>query len=192
MADLDQHLVGIVGGDAQAFGHWVAAAEPLVRDSLRPFAATLDAEAVLQEALLRVWQTAPRFNRDGKPNGLLRLAVRIARNLAVSEARKVKADPAEIEDLERALVRLEAHELRTGPDPLLRALVEECRKKLPGKPAAALSQRLETGGGEPDATLAARLGMKLNTFLQNVTRARRLMGECLKKKGVDLEAELSS
>jgi len=145
---------------------------------------------VLQEALLRVWQTAPRFKSDGKPNGLLRLAVRIARNLAVSELRKVKTDPAEAEDLERALARLEAYEVREGPDPLLRHLVEECRKKLPGKPGLALTQRLECGG-EPDVALAAQVGMKLNTFLQNVTRARRLMADCLKKKGVDLEAELS-
>ena len=190
MADLDHHLQQIAAGDANAFGRWVAGAEPLVRDTLRPFAAALDAEAVLQEALLRVWQTAPRFSPDGRPNGLLRLAVRIARNLAVSETRRLKTDPVEAGDLERALTRLEEYQVREGPDPLLRRLVEECRKKLPGKPAAALAQRLETGGGESDTALASRLGMKLNTFLQNVTRARRLMGDCLKKKGVDLEAEL--
>jgi RNA polymerase sigma-70 factor (ECF subfamily) len=191
MADLDQHLKGIVAGDAAAFGRWVAGVEPLVRETLRPFAASVDAEAVLQESLLRVWQTAPRFAADGRPNGLLRLAVRIARNLAVSETRRLRTDPAEAEELERALARLQAYEMRESPDPLLRHLVEECRKKLPGKPALALTQRLESGGGEPDATLAGRLGMKLNTFLQNVTRARRLMAACLKKSGVDLQAELS-
>ena len=190
MADLDQQLTLIVAGDAAAFGRWVAGAEPLVRESLRAVAAAVDSEAVLQEALLRVWQTAPRFAPDGKPNGLLRLAVRIARNLAVSELRKARSDPAEVEDLERALSRLESYQVREGPDPLLRHLVEECRKRLPGKPGLALAQRLESGG-ETDSTLAGRAGMKLNTFLQNVTRARRQMAECLKKKGVDLEAELS-
>ena len=190
MADLDQHLALIAAGDAAAFGQWVAGAEPQVRVSLRPFAASVDAEAVLQEALLRVWQAAPRFAADGKPNGLLRLAVRVARNLAVSETRRIRTDPAEAEELERALARLQACELCEGPDPLLRRLVEECRRKLPGKPGLALAQRLTSGGGDPDATLAAHLGMKLNTFLQNVTRARKLMAACLKKSGVDLEAEL--
>ena len=46
MADLDHHLPGIVAGDADAFGRWVAGAELQVRDSLRPFAASVDAEAV--------------------------------------------------------------------------------------------------------------------------------------------------
>lgn len=191
MADLDRYLSAIVAGDAAAFGQWVAGVEPQVRESLRPFATSVDAEAVLQEALLRIWQTAPRFAADGRPNGLLRLAVRIARNLAVSELRKIKTDPTEDQELERALARLEAYEVREGPDPLLRRLVEDCRQRLPGKPALALAQRLQSAGGEPDATLAERVGMRLNTFLQNVTRARRLMAQCLKRRGVDLEAERS-
>ncbi|MGC4121382.1 MAG: sigma factor [Myxococcales bacterium] len=191
MADLDHHLPAIVAGDADAFGRWVAGVELQVRDSLRPFAASVDAEAVLQESLLRVWQTAPGFKPDGRPNALLRLAVRIARNLAVSEIRKLRTDQVDPEDLERALAKLEAYQAAEGPDPYLRRLVEECRKKLPGKPSEALAQRLASGGFEPDATLAERVSMKLNTFLQNVTRARKLMAECLKKKGVDLEAELS-
>jgi len=191
MADLDHHLPGIVAGDANAFGRWVAGAELQVRDSLRPFAASVDAESVLQESLLRVWQTAPGFKPDGRPNALLRLAVRIARNLAVSELRRLRADHVDPEELERALSRLEAFEAREGPDPLLRKLVQECREKLPGKPSQALAQRLVSGGAEPDAASAERVHMRLNTFLQNVTRARRLMAECLKKRGVDLEAELS-
>jgi RNA polymerase sigma-70 factor (ECF subfamily) len=31
-----------------------------------------------------------------------------------------------------------------------------------------------------------RLGMKLNTFLQNFTRARKLLADCLRSRGVDL------
>lgn len=189
MADLDHHLPGIVAGDTTAFGRWVAGAEPGLRDSLRPFAASVDTEAVLQESLLRVWQGAPRFAADGRPNGLLRLAVRIARNLAVSETRRARTEPAEVEDLERALQAQLTGPQREGPDPLLRKLIEECRRRLPGKPAQALEQRLATGGTEPDATLAERLGMRLNTFLQNVTRARRLMADCLERRGVDLEGE---
>lgn len=103
----DVHLSRIVAGDAGAFALWLAAVERPVRDSLRSFARVIDVEAVLQEALLRVWQVAPRFEPDGRPNGLLRLGVRIARNLAVSEVRRTRAVPTEDADLERALADAE-------------------------------------------------------------------------------------
>ena len=35
---------------------------------------------------------------------------------------------------------------------------------------------------------AAAVGMKLNTFLQNVGRARKLLGECLERRGVRLSS----
>ena len=193
MADLDQDLAAIAAGDADAFGRWVAGAEHELRKSLRPLSASCDTEAVLQEALLRVWQVAPRFTRDGRPNGLLRLAVTIARNLAMSELRKRRPDSAEADELERTFAREQLasdHEVRPGGDPFLRKLIEECRKRLPGKPAEALLARLTSSGNEKDELLAARLGMKLNTFLQNFTRARKLLAGCLKEKGVDLESEL--
>jgi RNA polymerase sigma-70 factor (ECF subfamily) len=46
--------------------------------------------------------------------------------------------------------------------------------------------RLGSGGGADDATLAASLRMRLNTFLQNVSRARRLLVECLRGRGVEV------
>ena len=36
-----------------------------------------------------------------------------------------------------------------------------------------------------------RAGMSLNTFLQNFTRARKLLAECLGKRGIDLAAEMA-
>lgn len=192
MTDLDVHLLAIQARDAHAFGRWMAGAEPTVRVSLRSFATVVDVEAVLQEALLRVWQVAPRFVQDGRPNGLLRLAVRIGRNLAVSEVRRTRARPAEPEDLERALA--EAAEIEGGdvPDPLLRARIEECREALPDKPRQALEARLESAGGVSDADLAAGLAMRLNTFLQNFTRARRFLAECLRRHGVTIDPELEA
>ena len=92
-----------------------------MRLALRSFAAVVDVEAVLQEALLRVWQVAPRFVPDGKPNGLLRLGVRIARNLATSELRRTRARPVDdLEDTIRAPVA-------AAPDPHLRAAIVACR-----------------------------------------------------------------
>lgn len=186
--DLDRFLPSIAGGDADAFGAWLSFAEPAVRRALRPFAARIDAEAILQEALLRTWQVAPRCEQDGAPNSLLRLALTIAQNLARSEARRLRPDLAIDDELERRIEAASSQEPVT-PDPLLRRVIELCRKKLPGKPAEALLARL-TYFAEPDERLAERLRMNLNTFLQNFTRARKLLAECLKKQGVDLSEVL--
>ena len=168
----DVFLARIVAGDASAFAEWLARVEAPVRLSLGSFARSVDVESVLQEALLRVWQVAPRFVPDGGPNGLLRLAVRIARNLAVSEVRRTRGTPVEV--IEIAVEPVE-------PDPLLRRAIVDCRDRLPQKPRQALDARL--AGGD-DEELAAALAMKLNTFLQNFTRARQLLADCLGKKGI--------
>ncbi len=186
--DIDAFLPSITRGDAHAFGQWLARAEPTVRLSLRSFARVVDVEAVLQEALLRVWQVAPRFVPDGKPNGLLRLGIRIARNLAVSELRRTKSRPADAEEIEAALA--EDDPAPTPPDPMLRRAITVCRDKLPPMPRQAFEARLASAGGEDDDQLATRLNMRLNTFLQNFTRARKLLAECLKRAGVVLHEEL--
>ncbi len=191
MNDLDAFAPAIAAGDADAFARWLGAAERVVRESLRPFAAAVDAEAVLQEALLRLWQVAPRFRPDGRPNGLVRLALRIARNLALDELRRARAAaPAPPDELERAAEAAGARGPRV-PDPFLREAIERCREALPEKPALALAERLANAGADPDERLAERLGMRPNTFLQNFTRARKLLAECLRKRGVEVGAELA-
>jgi RNA polymerase sigma-70 factor (ECF subfamily) len=189
--DLDVHLDAIARGDARAFARWLAGAELRVRESLRSFAAQIDVEAVLQEALLRVWQVAPRVERDGRGDSLLRLAIRIARNLAIDDLRRRR--PTLVDDRE-LLAELEADptQMRASApvDPLLRTQIAKCREQLPRKPGAALTARLEAAGGRPDDELAAALGMKINAFLQNFSRARRMLAECLRRAGVDLDAEL--
>ena len=180
--DLDQHLLAIADGDASAFAQWMTSAEAPLRSSLRSFARLVDTEAVLQEAFLRVWQVARSVKRDGRPNALLRLAFTTARNLALSEARRRAPAPEELERLER--IAAEDAKMPPLPDPLLRAAILECRDKLPAKPRLALDQRLEGAGGQPDGELARRIGMSLNTFLQNFTRARKLLAECLKRRGI--------
>ena len=170
----DVYLARIVMGDTAAFASWLALCESPVRASIGSFARVVDVEVVVQEALLRVWQVAPRFVQDGAPNGLLRLAVRIARNLAVSEVRRTRA--TSVEDVEIAVEPV-------PPDPLLRAAIIDCRDKLPSRPRQALDARLAGGA---DDELAETLGMKLNTFLQNFTRARQLLADCLGKKGISV------
>lgn len=180
MTDSDFLHAQIAAGDADAFGQWLAGAEPRVRGSLASFARVVDVEAVLQEALVRVWQVAPRFTPDGQPDSLIRFAVRIARNLAVSELRRTKARAIEVEDLDEGVT------LVPVPDPMLRQAIVECRDKLPTKPRMVLDARLEAAGGRDDAELADGLGMRLNTFLQNFTRARQLLAECLGKRGIEV------
>jgi len=181
-----QQLASIGAGDDAAFGRWIAGAEPSLRQSLRAFATLLDTEAVLQEALLRVWQVAPKFVSDGKPNALLRFAVTTTRNAAISELRRSAPTKEQLDALEHELAA-EAEAQPSAPDPFLREAILECRKKLPRQPGLALEQRLSSGGKQDDAALALQLGMKTNTFLQNYGRARKLLAECLRKRGVDLE-----
>jgi RNA polymerase sigma-70 factor (ECF subfamily) len=188
----DDAVAAIRAGDDAAFGRWLAGAEPRLRDSLRPFAARVDVEAVLQESLLRVWQVVPRFEPDGRPDALLRLAIRIARNLAVDTLRRTRLEPLDPETIERlaASSDLVAPAPDRSTDPLLRRAIEECRRRLPAKPAKALQARLDSEGAEPDERLAQRVRMRRNTFVQNVVRARRFLADCLRRRGVDLATEL--
>jgi DNA-directed RNA polymerase specialized sigma24 family protein len=122
----------------------------------------------------------------------LRFAIRTGRNLAVSELRRARLVPVEVNELERAAAALEG-----GPppdragDPFLRQAIVDCHGRLPAKPARALDARLESAGSERDVVLADRVGMRPNTFLQNITRARRLIAECLRRRGIDLVTELA-
>jgi RNA polymerase sigma-70 factor (ECF subfamily) len=186
--DLDVYVKAIADGDARAFGKWLAGAEPRVRRSLRSFAQAIDAESVLQETLLRVWQLAPDFVPDGSINSLLRYAIRIGHNLAVSEIRRIQAAPIDYESLENVLAA--AEDPTRAPDPILRRAIAQCCERLPAKPRQAFDARMASAGGQDDAALAAALGMQLNTFLQNFTRARQALAECLKQRGVTVKLEI--
>ena len=185
MSDLDAHLPGIVAGDLTAFTQWVVGAEPRLRLSLSRFAESADTEAVVQETLLRIWQVASRVTPDGQGDSLLRYAIRMSRNLAIDQLRARRAAlPGD-----EAVARLADADVPPPcpPDPLLRRTLEVCRHKLPRKPGLALTARLSSQGEQADSDLAEALGMRLNTFLQNVGRARKLLLACLAKAGVVLQ-----
>ena len=109
----------------------------------------------------------------------------------MSERRHTRTSGADDDTLERALAGDVELAARAPTDPLLRRVIETCRDALPRKPGLALVARLESAGAETDDDLALRLGMTKNTFLQNVTRARKLLFECLERHGVDLSMELA-
>jgi RNA polymerase sigma-70 factor (ECF subfamily) len=185
MNDLDRELAGIAAGDPESFGRWVAGAEPLLRARLRPLSTRIDAESVLQEVLTRVWTTANRCKRDGRPHALVRYAIRIQHNLAIDELRKARLEATDVDTLERYLMAEEPSEPGYS-DPLMRRLVKGCLELLPPKAQAVVRARWESSGLASDSELAAQLNMKLNTFLQNVTRARKLLADCLRSQGADV------
>lgn len=178
-----QRLARITAGDAHAFASWLAEMEPALRASLRRFAAVADVEAVVQETFLRVWHGRGAIEPHPKGRTLERLAFTIGRRLAIDEARRAGRE-REV----AALVETELpmSERDTSPDPHLRAWIERCRSRLPKKPFAALQARIEAAGARRDRELAAELGMQENTFLQNLSRARKLLTACLEKAGIAL------
>jgi len=181
--DLDEYAEAIGAGSEEAFALWLARAERAIRASLRSFATNVDTEAVFQEACLRIWMAARWFVPGDRPNGLLRLAVTIARNLAKTEAVRrgreapLPDDPTEIPD---------PATLVSPADPFLVRAVRKCIEKLPPRPRQAIGARLQNRGRLPDQALARSLNMRPNTFLQNVTRARRLLEECLQRAGIEV------
>ncbi|MHC4992112.1 MAG: RNA polymerase sigma factor [Planctomycetota bacterium] len=177
MSEIDDAYQRTREGDQEAFTSWVRLCESTLRKSLRGFPRYVDVESVLQEGLLRMWRLAPTLKLTGA-NASLRYALRLVRNLAVDEARRLgKVGPGELDDPPAEPV--------AEPDPpadesVLQA-IRRCFEKLPRRPHQALMARLR---GESDRSLAEGLGMKINTFLQNIVRARKLVEECLERAGV--------
>lgn len=183
-------------GDKAAFAEWLAIAEEPVRRSLASFARTVDTEVVMQEALLRVWLTADRFESDGRPDGLVRYASRIARNCAIDEYRRLdRRRSHETPDGGPPPAAFEIEAIAARPvvtsDPGVGKVLEACIEELPPKPRLAMLARLRLGG-RGDTAAAAEAGMTRNTFFQNVARARKAIVACLKDKGIDLIAEAAA
>jgi RNA polymerase sigma-70 factor (ECF subfamily) len=186
--DPNEFLWEIAARDEVAFGKWVSGAESPIRASLRSFALHLDVEAIVQETLLRIWQVAPRLVAEGRRNGLLPLAITIGQNLALSDLRRRKVEEATIKRIEGETPPEPRPALS---DPWLRECIKECLRRLPRQPRRALLARIGDAGSAVDSVLAQGLGMRLNTFLQNITRARKLVAECLRRHRVDLARELA-
>jgi DNA-directed RNA polymerase specialized sigma24 family protein len=169
-------------GGAEGFARWMSLVERPLRASLRRFARAVDAESVLQEALLRMWIVAQDASREiAGENASLRFALRVARLVALEEVRR-----AHLAHLV-ALDGLEGDEPSVHPPPvedagLLRA-IRDCLERLTGKPREAMLTRLRLGHASSDRDLAASVGMAVNTFLQNIVRARKSVALCLERKG---------
>lgn len=174
--------------DADAFADWMGSVELPIRISLRRFARAVDVESIVQETFLRMWILAQDQERtlEGE-NASLRFALGVARNLARAEARRMGK--------ETLLPPEDLPEIAVPPDPTsdpgLMLAIRECIEKLSKKPLAAMRARLKLGVMFLDREIADQVGMTLNTFLQNITRARKLVMSCLERRGIPLEEVLS-
>ena len=180
MTPIDLAFEQVRARNTAGFAQWMRLVEPPLRSSLRGFARVVDAEAVVQETLLRMWIGAADAELTGE-NASLRYALRIARNLALREAaRGERFEPIEVAP------EPQPSPIDPLPDPALRQAIRNCLARVPRKPLEALQARLRSRGLVPDRDLAAQIGMRLNTFLQNVTRARSALRSCLESRGIDL------
>ncbi len=183
MTAIDRAFARARRNDEAGFTEWLRLVELPLRRSLARFARVVDVEAVVQETLLRMLIVARDPERElTGDNASLRFAIGVARNVAHEEIRKLGhedlVDPADLEQVE------------VDPEPpsdhALRRAILACIERLPSRPRSALRQRLLMGHESPDREIAASLRMRLNTFFQNITRARRLLAECLAGRGIRL------
>jgi len=183
--DEQAELLAIAQRDEQAFAGWFGRSEESIRLSLRSFARSVDVEAVVQETAMRAWLVVSMFKHDGKPNALLRWAVIVARNVARDYARRGGREfPLEgLDDVPE--IPTEA-----PSDPMLAERLRICRRKLTGKPAAALRARLRRGATVSDRQLAESVSMTFDSFRQNMTRARKALEKCLEGFGIQVRALL--
>ena len=182
MTDIDRLWSEVCAGDQQAFGDWMGRVERPILRSLGPFARAVDTESVVQETLMRMWHLSQDDSRrlEGE-NASLRFAIGTAHNLARNMARKQRREHL----VPPGILPDGINDAPTDPprDPLLGRIIEKCIEALSARAKSVLLARLQHGHVD-DQTSAGRLRMTLNTFFQNVTRARRHLDECLQKNGV--------
>ncbi len=181
MKDIDLLWAEACLGDREAFVDWMGRVERPIHRSLARYARAVDTESVVQEALLRMWHLS---KQDGGSlsgeNASLRWCIGITRNLARNLARRHRR--------EHLLPEEDMPEGDDGaapplPDPFLRELIQRCIEALPAALKRAILVRIELGH-RLAAEQAQRARMTVNTFHQNVTRARRGLDACLETSGV--------
>ena len=183
MTQTDLAFLAIRGGNSYMFAKWLSMVEAPLRRSLHRYARDLDTEVILQETLTRMWMIGARGKDLQGENASLLLAFGVLRNVRREEERRLKL--AGQRDGGRPEDHPDVAACNPAPaDAGLRRAIVRCFEKLPGRPRKAMEARLQ--GSTPDRDLAEELGMKLNTFLQNIVRARKVLARCLEESGVRL------
>ncbi len=187
MSEVDALFARMRRGDVDAFAGWMGSVELPIRLSLRRYASAVDVESIVQETLMRMWILAQDGRRElPGENASLRFALGMARNLARAEARRFGREAHLPGEDPEFVVKPDP-----PPDPALRRAILDCIAQVAGRPRHALLARIAGAGLIPDRDLARRVGMTLNTFLQNIVRARKQIQGCLEGKGIRLSEELA-
>lgn len=137
-----------------------------------------EAEDVAQEALLRLWDYAPKW-QDGN-SGVAAWLTRVATNMCIDRIRKTRRMTAEEDAPERkdseplADAKLEADEVR--------AAVVACIEALPENQRAAVV--LTYYEEQPNQGAADVLDMQIKAFESLLFRARAALRGCVERKGV--------
>jgi RNA polymerase sigma factor (sigma-70 family) len=136
-----------------------------------------EAEDVAQEAMLRLWQYADRWQSGG--SGVAAWLTRVATNLCLDRLRR-KRFVGEDEAPERADNALLADAEIEGAQ--IRAAVKQCIEALPDRQRAAI---VLTYYEERQNQMAANvLDMRLKAFESLLFRARGSLLNCVERKGV--------
>ena len=173
--DLDHLLARIALKDRQAFDILYAQTSgKLFAVAVRIMRNRAEAEDILQEAFIRVWQRAQSF-RPGQAKAMSWL-IAITRNLAIDRQRAKRAPVAPIEMAEGIP--------DTGPTPEAataasqdRARIEICLEKLEKNRAEAVRAAYIEGYSYQD--LSERFGTPLNTIRTWLRRSLLRLRDCL-------------
>ena len=161
-AVLDQCIARIAGGDQDALAELYSRTRPAVYGfALSILKNAHDAEDVLHDAYLQVWQSAGQYRTQGKPRAWL---LTIVRNLALSHLRRQgRTEPLVREDWQDRLADNPAvtQEDRLTLLALLEALGDQERQIV----------TLHALGGLKHREIAAMLALPLPTVLSKYSRA---------------------
>lgn len=173
-------LHAIVQRDLDAFSRWFARCEIPLKVSLRSFKPFVDAEAVVQDTVIKVWEDPSRIRPDGRPGFLLRWARTVALNAARNAARRQGRHAAMPEGDHVA------GDVQPMSDVFLRTRVQQCFERLPAPQRQAFRARVADGGSRTDRELAASIEMSFDAFRQTLTRGRRALVACLRSFNIDV------
>lgn len=161
-AVLDQCIARIAGGDQEALADLYSRTRPAVYGfALSILKNPHDAEDVLHDAYLQVWQSAGQYRTQGKPRAWI---MTIVRNLSLSRLRQQgRIEPLVQEDWQDRLAEIPAvtQEDRLTLQALLEALGDQERQIVVLHALSGLKHR----------EIAAMLSLPLPTVLSKYNRA---------------------
>ncbi len=177
-ADDDALMARAAARDASALAELADAhADVAWRIAYRMLADAAEAEDVAQEAILKLWQYADRWQGGG--SGVAAWLTRVATNACLDRLRRRRfmADdmvPDRADESPRADAMIEADEVRVA--------VADCIAALPDRQRAAIV--LTYYEERPNQMAADILTMQLKAFESLLFRARAALRKCIEDKGV--------